>query len=409
MDNHQPPIPTPENEPPLQLANFPFNQIQLGPGLPNEETLRRGQEEKDFQENVHSKVFQLVDLKDSDELNQRNMVFNNLEKEGRTITILYGGEGQPYSLPIPLHKLARLSPLVLTMGTNSNFNTSVLSLDFREYEESCVGVLIRYIYEPDVTGLVFLPDEEDDEDGGNGSHIDEDDSIMGAKNYMTGSVPITPTNIIDLLRISHYLQLTSLYDKLIEKITNPNEKSIDKFNCLSLFLLSTQILSNKLYECCLTQIFGELQSIKTTEEWKLLPIDMQHKILTFKNAVTSNMISTGTKTNVFFADCSEFLAIFRESITIQNERLEEAEKVQLEHINRQQLEFENIGEFRRRFKRFELSEGVIDAQRKIDKQRRRVETLKSYYKEQQGIFSGNKRIEKKQKNEQGGVSFFGNV
>ena len=135
----------------------------------------------------------------------------------------------------------------------------------------------------------------------------------------------------------------------------------------------------------------------TAEEiWANLPPQLRNRVLTLRNVARSSIIGRGKVTNVFFSSGNEFLAMFRETIRDQKERLSEAKERYDEVIRERTEEWLMRCQRRGRWfdatpeakKSFIYGKDVTYALQKIDKQTRRLETLQSFYEEQKIIFKG---------------------
>jgi GTP1/Obg family GTP-binding protein len=98
---------------------------------------------------------------------------------------------------------------------------------------------------------------------------------------------------------------------------------------------------------------------------------------------------------VFFASGNEFLAIFRENISVQKERLAESQERIDEVIRERREEFHVKRQRRGRWfdasaaaeEKFVYSGDVAYSLRQIERQAKRLTTLESFYREQKIIFS----------------------
>jgi GTP1/Obg family GTP-binding protein len=98
---------------------------------------------------------------------------------------------------------------------------------------------------------------------------------------------------------------------------------------------------------------------------------------------------------VFFASGNEFLAIFRENISVQKERLAESQERIDEVIRERREEFHVKRQRRGRWfdasaaaeEKFVYSGDVAYSLRQIERQANRLTTLESFYREQKIIFS----------------------
>lgn len=116
-----------------------------------------------------------------------------------------------------------------------------------------------------------------------------------------------------------------------------------------------------------------------------------------RNVMRSSVIGRGSKVSgLFFSSGAEFLAIFRETIRDQKERLAEA-KERSEEIIRERTE-EWVVRSQRRGRLFDYSTDakvefihgadVKYSLEKIESQSMRVKTLEKFYEEQRAIFDG---------------------
>ena len=132
------------------------------------------------------------------------------------------------------------------------------------------------------------------------------------------------------------------------------------------------------------------------ELWKSLPYDLRSRVLTMRNILRSSIIGRGSKmSGVFFSSGNEFLAIFRETISVQKERLAEARERLEEVVRERKEEFDVKRQRRGRWfdsslaaeEKFVYGGDVAYSMRQIDRQAKRLTTLESFYHEQQVIFS----------------------
>ena len=109
----------------------------------------------------------------------------------------------------------------------------------------------------------------------------------------------------------------------------------------------------------------------------------------------SSVIGRGSKVSgVFFSSGDEFLAIFRETLSDQRERLAEARERRNEVIREREAEWEMRRQRRGRWfdaseetrRAFVYSGDVEYALVKIQKQEQRIKTLEAFYEEQKIIF-----------------------
>ena len=115
-----------------------------------------------------------------------------------------------------------------------------------------------------------------------------------------------------------------------------------------------------------------------------------------RNLLRSSIIGRGSKiSGVFFSSGNEFLAIFRETISVQKERLAEARERLEEVVRERKEEFDMKRQRRGRWfdsseaaeQKFVYGGDVSYSMRQIEKQAKRLATLESFYREQKLIFS----------------------
>jgi hypothetical protein len=134
-----------------------------------------------------------------------------------------------------------------------------------------------------------------------------------------------------------------------------------------------------------------------SEVWTSLPYELRSRIMTMRNVMRSSVIGRGSKVSgIFFSSGAEFLAIFRETIREQNERLAEA-KERSEEVIRERTE-QWVVRSQGRGRLFDQSPDartdfvhgadVAYSLDKIEKQSRRLKTLETFYEEQKTIFEG---------------------
>lgn len=247
---------------------------------------------------------------------------------------------------------------------------------------------------------------------------------------------INNNSIIEIIKLSHFLQCNILLDTLVTIV----ESSIDLENCLSICCLADALNLTLLFESSVNFVIKRLDAFsggcgigvddddvvednahdddgkgKTEEEgvgdcddeysnnnieeiWKSLPYDLRSRVLTMRNILRSSIIGRGSKmSGIFFSSGNEFLAIFRETIELQQERLTESRE-RLEEVIRERREEFNVKRQRRGVGRwfdssvaaeekFVYSADVEYSMQQIDRQAKRLTTLESFYREQQTIFS----------------------
>mmetsp|Transcript_16372 Transcript_16372/g.26772 ORF Transcript_16372/g.26772 Transcript_16372/m.26772 type:complete len:509 (-) Transcript_16372:26-1552(-) len=257
--------------------------------------------------------------------------------------------------------------------------------------------------------------------------------------HLIDTQTISSTHIIEVLKLSHFLQCNILLDTLVSIV----ESSIDLENCLSICSLADALNLTSLFESSVTFVIRRLDALQgsgvddVTEEdeleasgeekevedevesstaaeateavttavssadedselWKSLPYDLRSRVLTMRNILRSSIIGRGSKmSGIFFSSGNEFLAIFRETISVQKERLAEARERLEEVVRERKEEFTVKRQRRGRWfdssadaeEKFVYGGDVEYSMRQIERQAKRLATLESFYQEQKIIFS----------------------
>ena len=218
---------------------------------------------------------------------------------------------------------------------------------------------------------------------------------------------ISEQNIVECLRLAHYLQCRVILNTL----TTILESSIDSRNCMAICSLADSLNLKSLFEASINYVIERLDAFQgttavgvvdtesitsdtsgddDTEVWSSLPHELRSRIMTMRNVMRSSVIGRGSKVSgLFFSSGAEFLAIFRETIREQNERLQEAME-RCQEVIRERTE-----QWHRRGRWLSDSEtdfinggGVAYCLEKIENQSRRLKTLEKFYDEQKTIFEG---------------------
>jgi len=232
---------------------------------------------------------------------------------------------------------------------------------------------------------------------------------------------IPELHIVECLKIAHYLQCRIVFDTLASIL----EHSIDSHNCMSICSLADAMNLKSLFEASVNFVIERLDAFQGTavaseageetqsscssscddvdgkegfnEIWTSLPYDLRSRVLTMRNVMRSSVIGRGSKVSgLFFSSASEFLAIFRETIRDQEERLAEAKKRSDEVIRERREEWAAICQRRgpwfdrsvQASNEFVYGADVLYSLEKIEKQSRRLNTLRSFYEDQKIIFRG---------------------
>jgi hypothetical protein len=171
---------------------------------------------------------------------------------------------------------------------------------------------------------------------------------------------LTPEQIVDCIRIAHYLQNTNLLNELEHVLMD----AIDTDNCLSLCQLADQLGLTSLFEYTLSHMVRTLGDLEETEVFDDLTPELKDRISCIRGALQS---SVNSSSRLFFASLDEYLAIFAERVQYFRERLVEAKE--------QHKETQNGTHY------------WYDVQRKIEHQEQRVRTLEIAYREQKKLFT----------------------
>ena len=347
---------------------------------------RRQVEGNRYQETVHQKAFGEHDQKERDAKVSKRQFLDTLK--GQTISVLSTKEEEgeddeqrsaPCATSVPLHMLAAACDTVYTMvrsdrmlwsrqnsaalsdledaNDSSNNNWHQSTLDLTSFRSGPVSSFLSVIMDP-------CKDAEKHE---NDAGVYDDISLAN----------VPPQHIVDVCLISHYLQCTSVMEKTIEIL----KESVDSDNCLSICQLADQLGSPSLFEAAVAHLIEKLDDMQNHDEWEDFDITLRNRVVTMRNAVHSSIIGRGQKTAVFFSSSDEFLAIFSDNIREQRERLAEAKRRQEEIIS------DRTRNPRGRH-RDPYGGSVKDAEIKIERQERRLQTLETFYQEQKLIFSG---------------------
>jgi len=261
---------------------------------------------------------------------------------------------------------------------------------------------------------------------------------------------ISEQYIVEHLKLAHFLQCRSILETLIPIV----QLSIDSDNCMAICSLADVLNLKSLFEASVNYVIERLDAFQGTasgasslddnsevgasssggvqdqrrsssstisssntsnnnddnnnnkddgdgdgetaeEIWASLPHELRSRVLTMRNVMRSSVIGRGSKVSgVFFSSGSEFLAIFRETIRDQRERLAEAKERGDEVVRERTAEWVVRCERRGRWfdassearEKFVYGPDVVYAMGKVEKQMRRLETLESFYDEQKAIF-----------------------
>ena len=283
--------------------------------------------------------------------------------------------------------------------------------------------VLRILYDHKQKGAIAVRD-----DGSSGisrkrrMHDEMDDSISNVcRTALIRDGKISEQHIVECLKLAHYLQCRVI----LETLTSILELSIDSRNCMAICSLADSLNLKSLFEASVNYVIERLDAFQgpasreedseaksslsndddddddeeqnVSEVWSSLPYELRSRIMTMRNVMRSSVIGRGSKVSgLFFSSGAEFLAIFRETIREQNERLAEA-KERSEEVIRERTE-QWVVRSHGRGRLFDLSPDaktdfihgadVAYSLDKIEKQSRRLKTLETFYEEQKTIFEG---------------------
>jgi bifunctional DNA-binding transcriptional regulator/antitoxin component of YhaV-PrlF toxin-antitoxin module len=219
---------------------------------------------------------------------------------------------------------------------------------------------------------------------------------------------ISEQNIVECLRLAHYLQCRVI----LTTLTTILESSIDSRNCMAICSLADSLNLKSLFEASINYVIERLDAFQgttttggvvdtesitsdtsgddDTEVWSSLPHELRSRIMTMRNVMRSSVIGRGSKVSgLFFSSGAEFLAIFRETIREQNERLQEAMERCQEVIRERTEQWHRRGRWLSDSETDFINGGeVAYCLEKIENQSRRLKTLEKFYDEQKTIFEG---------------------
>ena len=300
------------------------------------EATERIQQEHEYQERVHEKIFNTTTDGDGDSLRRAHFL-NSLARSHEKIDIR---SKTGVLSNVPLYKLAESCDTVYTLAASRHLyhddddddqkhspaKNNKLELSLAEYSHEAVTEFVTV-----ATGHKQL-------------------------------VAVPPDYIVECCFMAHYVQnervLNACVDILIE--------SVDTHNCMSLCQLADQLQLPRLFERSLAHMMQSFQKIEEQDEiWNDLSSELQERIVMIKEAIQTSIHSRGCR--LYFGTLTEYLAIFAENVQYYRERLEEAKE-------RQSTQPPHTG-------------GWLDAQHKIEHQERRVRTLETIMQNQKELFA----------------------
>jgi hypothetical protein len=355
-DNEPPQHDAVDGEQPRLLLLHDFQHYLDTHGLNNEasnslselnmrEATERIQQEHEYQERVHEKIFgadNASSTTDGENNNGGNSVARRasfLDSLCRRETIDIRSKTAVLS-NVPLYKLAESCDTVYAMAASRHLYHD----DEGDHEEQSPAAnnklelsLLEYSHEA-VTEFVTV--------------------ATGHKSL----VDVPSDCIVECCLIAHYVQnervLNACVDILIE--------SVDTHNCMSLCQLADQLQLPRLFERSLGHMMQSFQKIEEQDElWNDLSSELRDRIVMIKEAIQTSIHSRGCR--LYFGSLTEYLAIFAENVQYYRERLEEAKERQSTQPSH--------------------TSGWLDAQRKIEHQERRVRTLETIMQNQKELFA----------------------
>ena len=340
---------------------------------------RQQQESALYQKLVHGEAFAEHDAKERDAKVSKRQFLDTLK--GQTISVL-SAEGEveddrqkvaPCATSVPLHILASSCDTVYTMVRSdrmlwSRQNSDTEDGNIAEKNDEAKSNNNWHQSTLDLTTFRSGPVR---------SFLSVITDASKSENDDISLVKVPPQHIVDVCLISHYLQCISVMETSIDIL----KESVDSDNCLSICQLADQLGSPSLFEAAVTHMIEKLDDMQSHDEWEEFDVTLRNRVVTMRNAVHSSIIGRGQKTAVFFSSSDEFLAIFSDNIREQSERLAEAKRRQEDIISERTLN-------PRGRHRDPYGGSVKDAEIKIERQERRLQTLEAFYLEQKLIFSG---------------------
>ena len=340
---------------------------------------RQQQESALYQKLVHGEAFAEHDAKERDAKVSKRQFLDTLK--GQTISVL-SAEGEveddrqkvaPCATSVPLHILASSCDTVYTMVRSdrmlwSRQNSDTEDGNIAEKNDEAKSNNNWHQSTLDLTTFRSGPVR---------SFLSVITDASKSENDDISLVKVPPQHIVDVCLISHYLQCILVMETSIDIL----KESVDSDNCLSICQLADQLGSPSLFEAAVTHLIEKLDDMQSHDEWEEFDVTLRNRVVTMRNAVHSSIIGRGQKTAVFFSSSDEFLAIFSDNIREQSERLAEAKRRQEDIISERTLN-------PRGRHRDPYGGSVKDAEIKIERQERRLQTLEAFYLEQKLIFSG---------------------
>ena len=302
------------------------------------EARQRFEEQKQYQTQVHEKIFRDKDVM-ADEARSNRME----EWKGDKILIVTErstSEDESTNnnpLLLDLVSVARHSDMIYTLADSRQYfeanqtKTDTLKLTLEPYSNHTVKNFF---------GMLL------DESGDDNIYSRDDGECL-----------------VNCCRLAHYLQCNTFLENIIDILV----ESVNSENCLSLLALADELTLPRLLESSLSYILEALphKSMDSQEEkdiWHELHPELRHQVESMRT-----LLQTKNTCKLFFNSLPEYLALFSEQVQYYKERLHEA-RLQQAHRN-------------------PSSPAWQYAQEKIDLQSQRVNTLVQVLEKQKRIFS----------------------
>jgi hypothetical protein len=421
---------------------------QRGPG--QREIRNRVNSEQAYQNYIHTKIFNAEDrdgTKQNDDGSRNNNCCTNSKRRRRqqqldewendsidivtmsSSTTTTTTKDVPVVFRTNLKQLASHSDTVFTMASNkhlyNNTNTNVntinsnndrsksssssdssssndrLSLSLCDYTTESVNIFFR---------VLFLSS-----------------SLFEDNNNVVADMNIPPDYVIDCCRLAHYLQCGQLLDRIVDEYLLT---SIDNDNCRFLCKLSDQLSLPNLWEASVNHMLSSLDSLDNnnknndndTDEdnvddnnednnnnnnlWNDMGPELKKEIQALRGILNSS-----NRKQIYFSTYHEYLALLAEQHQYYKERLQDAKDSYTVRLNEEKeliQELESLQEERKSnwfgggYSNVRLDrkiacvedrlEGLVKGKEyvkpKIDRQIRKVDTLKTLLEEQKKIFGG---------------------
>mmetsp|Transcript_50957 Transcript_50957/g.56921 ORF Transcript_50957/g.56921 Transcript_50957/m.56921 type:complete len:485 (+) Transcript_50957:61-1515(+) len=397
--------------------------------------------EREYQIEMHAKIFNAEDNKEEKGLypgssccspnskrRRRQQQLDELGEDAIDILTTMNIKGTEKERPViigsnlvvlraNLKELASRSDTVFAMASNKHLynNSSInkndrLSLSLCDYSTESVKIFLR---------VLFPSPSSPSQDTDNDTDSDNDNEI-------------SPDNVIDCCRLAHYLQCQQLLDRIVNEYLLT---SIDNGNCRFLCKLSDELSLPNLWEASVNHMLSSLDQFNSNNNDKRknstpttidencecdddddnnnndnLSNDMTPELKKEIQALRGILKSSNRK-QIYFSTYHEYLALLAEQHQYYKERLQDAKDsytVRLEEETDLVQELKSLQEERtsnwfdggytnlrldRNIANVERRiQGVIKAREyvkpKIDRQTRKVNTLKTLLEEQKTIFGG---------------------